>query len=58
MIFIKLTGCGAVLPWLAVFFIVDLEKRVYAQKCFDPECRSYRSPWHPLPLLSKGSTDA
>jgi len=31
------------------FFIVDLEKGVYAQKCYDPDCRHFRSAWLPLP---------
>ena len=31
-----------------VYLVVDLEKRTFVQKCFDPDCASYRSP--PLPL--------
>lgn len=33
----------------AVFFLVDLGGGVYAQKCYDPDCRHFRSAWLPLP---------
>jgi hypothetical protein len=32
-----------------VFFIVDLQQGVWYQKCYDPECRMYRSPVTALP---------
>eukprot|EP00873_Tetraselmis_striata_P037101 jgi/Tetstr1/457365/TSEL_043968.t1 len=32
-----------------VFFLVDLGGGVYAQKCYDPDCRHFRSAWLPLP---------
>ncbi|CAJ1011544.1 putative Herpesviridae UL52/UL70 DNA primase [Leishmania naiffi] len=31
-----------------VYLVVDLKRRTFVQKCFDPECAFYRSP--PLPL--------
>ncbi|GET91741.1 hypothetical protein, conserved [Leishmania tarentolae] len=27
-----------------VYLVVDMERRTYVQKCFDPDCASYRSP--------------
>lgn len=32
-----------------IFIVVDLEQGMWYQKCYDPECRSYRSPVTPLP---------
>ena len=32
-----------------VFYVVDLQQGVWYQKCYDPECRSYRSPANSLP---------
>lgn len=32
-----------------VFYVVDLEQGVWYQKCYDPDCRAYRSPVTPLP---------
>ncbi|KAJ4955758.1 hypothetical protein NE237_012541 [Protea cynaroides] len=32
-----------------VMYIVDLTRAVYYQKCFDPDCKGYRSPLHPIP---------
>jgi len=33
-----------------VFFVVDLEHGTWCQKCYDPDCRQYRSPGGPVPL--------
>jgi hypothetical protein len=37
-----------------VFFVLDFSCNGYSggsfcQKCYDPDCRGYRSPWAPLP---------
>ncbi|XP_042481034.1 DNA-directed primase/polymerase protein [Macadamia integrifolia] len=32
-----------------VMYIVDLRRAVYYQKCFDPDCKGYRSPLRPIP---------
>jgi hypothetical protein len=32
-----------------VFYVVDLQQRVWYQKCYDSECRMYRSPVTALP---------
>ncbi|KPI86883.1 hypothetical protein ABL78_4073 [Leptomonas seymouri] len=32
----------------SVYLVVDLEKRTFVQKCFDPDCVSYRSQHYPL----------
>lgn len=32
-----------------VFYVVDLQQGVWYQKCYDPECRLYRSPVTALP---------
>lgn len=32
-----------------VFYVVDLQQGVWYQKCYDPECRMYRSPVTALP---------
>lgn len=32
-----------------VFFVVDFASGAFAQKCHDPDCSRYRSPWMPLP---------
>jgi hypothetical protein len=32
-----------------VFYVVDLQAGLWMQKCYDPECRGYRSPTTPLP---------
>ncbi|KAL4429588.1 hypothetical protein ABPG77_008637 [Micractinium sp. CCAP 211/92] len=32
-----------------VFFVADLVKGAYAQKCHDPDCARFRSGWMPLP---------
>jgi hypothetical protein len=32
-----------------VFYVVDLQAGLWMQKCYDPECRDYRSPTTPLP---------
>ncbi|KAI3757674.1 hypothetical protein L6452_05217 [Arctium lappa] len=32
-----------------VMYVVDLQKAVYYQKCYDPDCRGYRSPLRPVP---------
>lgn len=32
-----------------VMYIVDLRRAVYYQKCYDPDCRGYRSPLRPIP---------
>jgi hypothetical protein len=32
-----------------VFYVVDLSEGSWYQKCYDPECRRYRSPLTPLP---------
>ncbi|KAJ0042558.1 hypothetical protein Pint_17549 [Pistacia integerrima] len=35
-----------------VMYVVDLRRAVYYQKCYDPDCRGYRSPLRPIPLDS------
>ncbi|GJS64697.1 reverse transcriptase domain-containing protein [Tanacetum coccineum] len=30
-------------------YVVDLQRNVYYQKCYDPDCRGCRSPFHPVP---------
>lgn len=30
-------------------YVADLHRAVYYQKCYDPDCRGYRSPLRPLP---------
>ncbi|XP_076889999.1 uncharacterized protein LOC143540933 [Bidens hawaiensis] len=32
-----------------VMYVVDLRKAAYYQKCYDPDCRGYRSPLRPVP---------
>ena len=32
-----------------IYFTVDLVRGTWAQRCFDPDCRGYRSPVMPLP---------
>ncbi|KAL1206731.1 hypothetical protein V5N11_027289 [Cardamine amara subsp. amara] len=32
-----------------VMYIVDLRRGIYYQKCYDPDCRDYRSPLRPVP---------
>lgn len=32
-----------------VFFVVDFGTGKFCQKCHDPECWGFRSPWNPLP---------
>ncbi|XP_049365520.1 uncharacterized protein LOC125830381 isoform X1 [Solanum verrucosum] len=32
-----------------VMYVVDLQRGVYYQKCYDPDCRGYRSPLRPVP---------
>ncbi|CAH8279408.1 unnamed protein product [Arabidopsis lyrata] len=32
-----------------VMYIVDLRRGIYYQKCYDPDCRDYRSPIRPVP---------
>jgi hypothetical protein len=32
-----------------VFFLADFGTGRFCQKCHDPECWGYRSPWMPLP---------
>ncbi|KAI8465538.1 MAG: hypothetical protein J3K34DRAFT_461346 [Monoraphidium minutum] len=32
-----------------VFFVLDFATGQFCQKCHDPECWGYRSPWMPLP---------
>ncbi|KAJ1694771.1 hypothetical protein LUZ63_011469 [Rhynchospora breviuscula] len=32
-----------------VMFIVDFQRGGYYQKCYDPDCRGYKSPLRPLP---------
>lgn len=32
-----------------VFYVVDFEQGVWFQKCYDPDCRKYRSPANSLP---------
>lgn len=31
-----------------VYLVVDLDKRTFVQKCFDPDCAAYRSPPFPV----------
>ncbi|XP_074573430.1 uncharacterized protein LOC141829831 [Curcuma longa] len=32
-----------------VMYVADLHRAMYYQKCYDPDCRGYRSPLRPLP---------
>lgn len=32
-----------------VMYVVDLQKAGYYQKCYDPDCKGYRSPMRPVP---------
>lgn len=32
-----------------VFYVLDFAAGVATQKCHDPDCWGYRSPWRPLP---------
>nr|XP_018681351.1 PREDICTED: DNA-directed primase/polymerase protein isoform X4 [Musa acuminata subsp. malaccensis] len=32
-----------------VMYIADLHRAIYYQKCYDPDCKGYRSPLRPLP---------
>ncbi|XP_018472379.2 uncharacterized protein LOC108843646 isoform X1 [Raphanus sativus] len=32
-----------------VMYIVDIRRGIYYQKCYDPDCRDYRSPIRPVP---------
>nr|CAD1818892.1 unnamed protein product [Ananas comosus var. bracteatus] len=32
-----------------IMYIVDFQRAGYYQKCYDPDCRGYRSPLRPLP---------
>ena len=32
-----------------VFFVVDFGTGQFCQKCYDPDCHGWRSPWLPLP---------
>lgn len=32
-----------------VFFVLDFGTGQFCQKCHDPECWGYRSPWMPIP---------
>jgi len=32
-----------------VFFVVDLKQAAWYQKCYDPDCRNYKSPACPIP---------
>ncbi|THU65492.1 hypothetical protein C4D60_Mb05t04230 [Musa balbisiana] len=38
-------GCGVD----DVMYIADLHRAIYYQKCYDPDCKGYRSPLRPLP---------
>ncbi|OVA02115.1 DNA primase [Macleaya cordata] len=33
-----------------VMYIVDFKRAVYYQKCYDPDCKGYRSPIRPIPM--------
>ncbi|XP_044467882.1 DNA-directed primase/polymerase protein [Mangifera indica] len=33
-----------------VMYVVDLRRAVYYQKCYDPDCKGYRSPLRPIPM--------
>jgi hypothetical protein len=38
-----------------VFYVLDFSPRGFSggsfcQKCYDPDCRGFRSPWAPLPV--------
>ncbi|CAE7813304.1 primpol [Symbiodinium sp. CCMP2456] len=32
-----------------VYMVVDMERRSFYQKCFDPDCRGFQSPEHAIP---------
>ncbi|GKB96621.1 hypothetical protein Tco_0982758 [Tanacetum coccineum] len=32
-----------------VMYVVDLQRNVYYQKCYDPDCRGYQSPFRAVP---------
>ncbi|GLT31228.1 hypothetical protein SLA2020_059780 [Shorea laevis] len=33
-----------------VMYVVDLRRAIFYQKCYDPDCKGYRSPFRPVPL--------
>ncbi|KAK8657228.1 hypothetical protein V6N13_035479 [Hibiscus sabdariffa] len=33
----------------SVMYIVDMRRAAYYQKCYDPDCKGYRSPLRPIP---------
>ncbi|GLU21152.1 hypothetical protein SLE2022_373110 [Rubroshorea leprosula] len=33
-----------------VMYVVDLRRAIFYQKCYDPDCKGYRSPFCPVPL--------
>lgn len=32
-----------------IYLVVDRNTRAFRQKCYDPDCRHYGSPWFPIP---------
>lgn len=32
-----------------IYLVVDRNSRAFRQKCYDPDCRHYGSPWFPIP---------
>ncbi|XP_031269541.1 DNA-directed primase/polymerase protein isoform X2 [Pistacia vera] len=48
----KFIECIASIGDVSVMYVVDLRRAVYYQKCYDPDCRGYRSPLRPIPLDS------
>lgn len=43
-----------------VFFVIDLKQGAWYQKCYDPDCRNYKSPACPVPqdILPSGEKQA
>ncbi|XP_022736410.1 DNA-directed primase/polymerase protein isoform X2 [Durio zibethinus] len=33
-----------------VMYVVDMRRAAYYQKCYDPDCKGYRSPLRPIPM--------
>ncbi|XVF12557.1 hypothetical protein REPUB_Repub08aG0129000 [Reevesia pubescens] len=33
-----------------VMYVVDMRRAAYYQKCYDPDCKGYRSPLRPIPV--------
>ncbi|GJR20030.1 hypothetical protein Tco_0968557 [Tanacetum coccineum] len=47
--FINVLKYDTELKFEAVMYVVDLQRNVYYLKCYDPDCRGYRSPFRVVP---------